>query len=355
MRADSGLEIGTGHVMRCLTLAQALHNNGHEILFISKPHDGNIISKIKQSEFEVSILEITDTQSNDLLYSRWLGGCQDDDAKQTVSEIYQYFGVIIDLIIVDHYAIDYRWEEIVKQQSSKIFVIDDLADRKHNCDYLLDQTFMRNEDDYRKLTPKHCQKMLGTQFALLRQEFIKPLANTLQVRNEAKKRHMERVLVMMGGTDHLNISEKILGALLLDKRTKKVTVVLGPTAPHYQSIKAHCELDTRVTLLSDTPNVAELMLEHDICFGAAGTASWERCSLGLPSILVAFAENQTTILSMLKDFGAASVFAINDNHQQILSKINYLRNPEAYQQMVNKCLEVCDGKGTMRVIGVLTK
>ncbi|MEQ5726521.1 UDP-2,4-diacetamido-2,4,6-trideoxy-beta-L-altropyranose hydrolase [Providencia rettgeri] len=354
IRADSGFEIGTGHMMRCLTLANALRNNGHDIFFVSKPHTGNIIDKVKQNNFDYATLTINDTPYDDLYHSRWLGSSQMDDAMQTVGIINQCIKKSVDLIIVDHYAIDHRWEEILKQHTKRILVIDDLADRKHNCDYLLDQTFMRTKQDYQSLLPKDCQLMLGSQFALLRPEFIKPLELIQQIRLKSKNQMATHILVMMGGTDPLNVSAKVLDALLLDKENKKITVVLGPTAPHYDSVKAYCEHDKRITIMSDISNVAELMLNHDICIGAAGTTSLERCSMGLPSILVAFAENQIPILTMLGNFGAVIVFTLEDSHEQILSKLNYLRTPENYQRMTERCLEVCDGKGVKKVINILT-
>ena len=174
IRADSGTEIGTGHVMRCLTLAKALRAVGHTIVFVCKDHDGNIVRHLENEEFIARLLSVDSKDEEGALeHSKWLGGSQQADARQTIAMSQQYFEKAPDLVVVDHYGIDIVWHTIVKAHSdtTKIFVIDDLADRNHECDYLLDQTFMRLDSDYSSRVPKHCQLMLGTQFALLRPEF----------------------------------------------------------------------------------------------------------------------------------------------------------------------------------------
>lgn len=353
VRVDSGIEIGTGHVMRCLTLAHALRKYGYKVVFVSKAHEGNIIGKIEREGFEVASLTVTDSASSHLAHSKWLGGSQQEDAKTTTRIIAQLYEGRADLIIVDHYGIDCEWESILRYSTSQIMIIDDLADRKHDCDFLLDQTFMRSEQDYLPYVPEKCRLMLGTQFSLLRKEFSLPVERIMQIRCPIEWHGVQRVLVMMGGTDHLNLSAKILDVLREDESCQKITVILGPTAPYYEKIKVFCDNDERISLFSDVSNVADLMLDHDICFGAAGTSSWERCAVGLPSILVAFAENQTKILSTLSQFGAASVFRLGNRNCQILEILENFRNKEYYQKMVKNCLKVCDGQGTTRVAEIL--
>ncbi|TXZ77088.1 UDP-2,4-diacetamido-2,4,6-trideoxy-beta-L-altropyranose hydrolase [Vibrio mimicus] len=357
VRADSGIEIGTGHVMRCLTLAKALRDQGHSLIFICKEHDGNISSVIEKEGFRVFFLPLNEYVNDGLEHSKWLGGAQRADAEETIAVSEQYFSSAIDLLIVDHYGIDTKWHSIVKAHSleSRIFVIDDLADRAHSCDYLLDQTFMRQESDYSQLVPNRCQLLLGAQFTLLRAEFTDNRACAKEVRNLGINEQAKRVLVMLGGTDHLNVTEKVLRAIQDEQTVERITVVLGSTAPHRTSIERTFGSDSRFALLSGVSNVAELMLAHDVCFGAAGTASWERCAMGLPSISVAFANNQRKILSILNKFGAVYVFEAAEQPKSIIEKLNKVCEAETYGRMVENCFKVSDGFGIQRVLGVLAQ
>ncbi|WP_391088869.1 UDP-2,4-diacetamido-2,4,6-trideoxy-beta-L-altropyranose hydrolase [Vibrio sp. NH-UV-68] len=357
IRADSGVEIGTGHVMRCLTLAKALREKGHTITFVCKDHDRNIVSHLESEGFTVFLLPVDKGKEDALEHSKWLGGSQQTDAEQTIAMSTQYFEKAPDLVVVDHYGIDRDWHIVFKSYSSatKIFVIDDLADRNHECDYLLDQTFMRLDSDYLSCVPKHCQLMLGTQFALLRPEFALHNALAREVRDSECDKSARRVLVMMGGTDHLNVTANVLNAIREEASIAKITVVLGPTAPHRKTIEQTIGSDNRIELLSGVSNVAELMLEHDVCIGGAGAASWERCAMGLPSILVAFASNQKTILSKLNQFGAVSVFELDAQSNIIREQLNQTFDTNTYSKMVESCFKVSDGLGTQRVVGVLTQ
>ncbi|RTZ14655.1 UDP-2,4-diacetamido-2,4,6-trideoxy-beta-L-altropyranose hydrolase [Vibrio aquaticus] len=355
VRADSGTEIGTGHIMRCLTLAVELRRRNHEVVFLCQRLEGNISDKIIAEGFEVRFVELLSVNNDKLPHSHWLRNSQSNDAIQTIEVLGECFNGRAHCLIVDHYGIDHRWESIVGQHTDKLLVIDDLADRLHCCDFLIDQTFNRDKNDYDALIPNRCSIMTGTKFALLRSEFSVPNRMVLKARICSRKRSVSNVLIMMGGTDHLNLTRKVLDSILPDERITRITVVLGPTAPHVEQIKNYRELDDRVSIIRDTSEIVELMLAHDICFGAAGTSSWERCATGLPSILTSFAKNQSTILQNLKQFGAIDVFNIDDTGQQILAKLEQLRDEKVYDEMSSMCLKVCDGNGTKRVVDKITQ
>ncbi|MGF1740816.1 UDP-2,4-diacetamido-2,4,6-trideoxy-beta-L-altropyranose hydrolase [Vibrio profundum] len=349
------MEIGTGHVMRCLTLARALREQKHNLIFVCKEHEGHIENNLKKDGFPVFLLLLQEHVDEGLAHSKWLSGTQQTDAEQTIEISEQYFESDVDLIIVDHYGIDARWHTHLNEKSgnTKILVIDDLADRDHLCDYLLDQTFMRPASDYLQHVPNRCKLLLGTRFALLRPEFAEESARAGQIRHLGMDEKSKRVLVMMGGTDHLNVTERVLKAIQDETSISQITAVLGPTAPHRNSIERQFGSDPRFEFLSGASNMAELMLAHDICFGAAGTASWERCVMGLPSIVVAFAENQRLILSMLNQFGAVSVFELTDTPNSIKKRLHEVCEIETYRNMVENCFKVSDGLGAERVIGAL--
>lgn len=148
IRADSGSYIGSGHIMRTLTLASELKKKGHQILFLSKPHDGHVLKVVEDHGFEVARLKmIPNVSDNALPHSDWLGGTQLDDAKQCIKKIYETFGAGADLVVVDHYGIDELWERYLENRGSHVFVIDDLADRRHCCNLLMDQTYDRKATD----------------------------------------------------------------------------------------------------------------------------------------------------------------------------------------------------------------
>ncbi len=171
-RVDASLQMGTGHVMRCLTLALVLKENGVDVRFICRKHKGNLIDKIRSNGFNVHELEllVEIEVDNRLAHSQWLGATQQQDADDCINILKVEK---TNWIIVDHYALDEQWQKRIKLYCKKLMVIDDLADRKHQCDVLLDQTFGRQQKDYLALTPEGCELLLGSQYALLRSEFSK--------------------------------------------------------------------------------------------------------------------------------------------------------------------------------------
>jgi UDP-2,4-diacetamido-2,4,6-trideoxy-beta-L-altropyranose hydrolase len=178
IRTDASVQIGTGHVMRCLTLADELRGRGAEVIFVCREFDGNLCGYIEEKGYIVHRLPVSDaTEQGDqnieigLKHTAWLGADCQTDVEQ-VEEIIKDLESPPDWLVVDHYALDERWEECLRSYCKKIMVIDDLADRPHNCDLLLDQNFYENlESRYDGLVPPQCKKFLGPKYALLRPEF----------------------------------------------------------------------------------------------------------------------------------------------------------------------------------------
>ena len=224
-RVDASIQMGTGHVMRCLTLAQVLKENGADTGFICRKHEGNLIDKIHSSGFNVHELEVIEELEvdNKLAHSHWLGATQQQDADDCIGILKKEK---IDWLIVDHYAIDEDWQCKLKPYYEKLMVIDDLADRKHRCDTLLDQTFGRQQEDYSALTPKGCKLLLGSQYALLKPEFAKWRAYSLERR---RKPEFKQLLINMGGADIDNVTESVLDELKACNLPNdiSVTVLMG--------------------------------------------------------------------------------------------------------------------------------
>ena len=214
-RTDSSIQIGSGHVMRCLTLAEGLKKKGASCKFICRDHEGNLISLIEEKGFKAIILKtpkiknikFSPKNNSSLCYSEWLGVPWEIDAKQTNDLI---IGLNIDWLIVDHYALDSRWENAVTGNIDKVMIIDDLADRNHNCDLLLDQNLGKNQSDYYSLTPADCNILVGPKFALLRPEFSDMRPYSLDRRREPR---LKNILISMGDIDKDNITSKVLDSL----------------------------------------------------------------------------------------------------------------------------------------------
>ena len=290
-RVDASLQMGIGHVMRCLTLAEMLKEYGANIDFICRKHKGNLIDKIISKGFNVFELELPleNKVDNKLFHSHWLGTTQQQDAKDCISTLQQ---TKVDWLIVDHYGIDEDWQQDLKKNYKKLMVIDDLADRKYQCDILLDQTFGRQQLDYKALVPKTCELLLGSQYALLRPEFAKWRQYSIERR---KHPVFKQLLVNMGGVDADNVTEQVVKELETCNlpRDINIIVVMGRFAPHLEIIKAKVDnLPYKTEVKVDIGNMAKIMANADIAIGAAGTTTWERCCLGLPTLQIVIAKNQ---------------------------------------------------------------
>lgn len=286
-RVDSSTLIGSGHLMRCLTLAGQLKKIKQvEITFISRNLAGNLNHFIEGNGYRLLLLPKAVPMEELTGYEQWLTVRQEIDAEQT-RQLFQ--GLAVKYLIIDSYAIDETWEDIVRPYVDKIMVIDDLANRKHNCDILLDQNYYCElEHRYTGLVPSHCKLLLGPRYALLREEFYET-RKKMRIRDGTVK----NILIFFGGSDLTNETMKALQALEALQRTGiQVNVVVGASNKNKESIEAYCLQHEHIHYFCQVNNMAELINEADLAIGAGGTTTWERCFLGLPSIVIAIAENQ---------------------------------------------------------------
>ncbi|WP_380873291.1 UDP-2,4-diacetamido-2,4,6-trideoxy-beta-L-altropyranose hydrolase [Sphingomonas sp. DBB INV C78] len=305
-RTDASLEIGTGHVMRCLTLADALRAQGGDCVFVCRPHRGHLLEQIRARGHEVRALPPLPAsfvaRADDTFHAAWLGLGWTRDAEETLSLA---TGERFDWLVVDHYALDRRWEEALRPICGRLMVMDDLADRAHDCDLLLDPSLGRTVSDYRNLLPMGAATLLGPQFALLRPEFAALRGESLARRHSPR---LAQLLITMGGVDKGNATGRVLAALSSCSlpATLRITVIMGAHAPWLADVRAQGALmpvPTKVLVAVD--DMARLMARSDMAIGAAGGTSWERCCLGLPTIQFILAENQTGIAAQLAQVGAA--------------------------------------------------
>jgi len=332
--------------MRCLTLAQALKENGVNVEFICRKHEGNLIDKIRSNGFivhELEIFEETEVDSR-LAHSHWLGATQRQDADDCIDIIKADKS---DWLIVDHYSLDEQWQKRLRPYCEKLMVIDDLADRKHQCDILLDQNYGRSPKDYEAFISESTKLLMGAQYSLLRPEFEQWRQYSLDRRKEA---NFKSLLLNMGGTDPDNITEKVVERLRTANLPKDIviTIVMGKTAPHLQSVKSCAsKLPYRSEVKVDVDNMAEVMANSDIAIGASGSTTWERCCLGVPTIQLITAYNQKFVAQQLDKVNAIKLSNIDD-------MVENLENFQYWMKEVSEnAKKVTNGSGVKEVLGCL--
>lgn len=354
-RVDASIDIGTGHVMRCLTLANSLRIKGHQCVFICANHSGHLGDLIENSKFEIHLINRSEQPDRDfadnsrLVHAEWLGTSWKDDAEQTTKVL---SNIRPDWLVVDHYAIDAGWEKRVANNFvSKIMVIDDLADRQHICHLLLDQNLGRRQEDYKGLVPETCICLIGPRYALLRPEFAELRDQSLEFRS---KPELRRILISLGGVDRNNITGEVLDALLLAqlRGNTELDIIMGSSAPHLEAIREQADRLPFFTSVSvNVTDMAERMCWADLAIGAAGGTAWERCCLGLPSILIVLAENQSSGTAALEAHGAAVVIKNSEKISSVLPKlIAKMRNPEKLRQITGAAAAITGGIGVEKVI-----
>jgi UDP-2,4-diacetamido-2,4,6-trideoxy-beta-L-altropyranose hydrolase len=323
-RTDSSVKIGSGHVTRCLTLAETLRRNGASVLFVTREHKGHLNKLIIKKGFDIKILkkpvyEINRTIQNKDIYYNWLGVSEEQDAKDTINVIGNYKP---NWLIIDHYSLSEKWEKKLRPFSKNIFVIDDIANRRHDCDLLLDQNWFENmETRYDSLTPKGCEKLLGPKYALLREEFTQQKKNL-----KSKNKVVKRVFVFFGGSDPKNLTAMTLHALLdLKLSHLKVDVVIGGGNPFHEQILKLTKLNDNIRLHIQIDNMALIMSKADLAIGSGGVNTWERMCLGLPSLVIGFADNHKILLkdliknSYITYLGGISDINVNSLKEKILT------------------------------------
>ncbi|WP_295407568.1 UDP-2,4-diacetamido-2,4,6-trideoxy-beta-L-altropyranose hydrolase [uncultured Thiocystis sp.] len=398
IRVDASHRIGFGHLIRCRTLATALRDQGAEVRFVCRAHPGHGIAVLKADAFAVAALPepaAAGVGIADADYAGWRGVSQPQDAFETLAVLGNWWP---DWLIVDHYGLDRDWEQALRPYVSQILVIDDLANRQHDCDLLLDQNYHAKnaENCYDGLLPAHASTLLGPRHALLRPEYawyrrgccvpirrmgvgansfapnpmIEDRANEFAPTESCRLgRHrrglrprdglVRRVLVFFGGTDPDNMTGRALSALDHPALAHlELDLVVGANNPHHD-VLAEQALHRPGTLLhGPRPHLADLMSEADLAIGAGGTTTWERCCLGLPSLVVSIADNQRPACTALAADGViqylghgdqVTVAALRDAILRIVSDADRLRaftrNGEA----------LVDGEGAVRVVDMLLR
>ena len=346
LRVDASSKIGTGHFMRCLTLADALRARGAQTRFVSRHLPEHLRIKLAAQGHEFALI---DTPRNDgsldkLAHASWLGVSQAQDAGDTILAL---SGQNWDWLIVDHYALDAHWESKLRQVSKKILAIDDIADRQHDCDILLDQNFYtKMQTRYNGKVPEHCRLMLGPRYALLRDEFRR-----LHEQVEPRSGPVRRILVFFGGVDADNYTSRAIVALSGPDITGiHVDVVIGAQHPFREQIEVACAQSGFVCHVQ-TDKMAELMAAADLAIGAGGSACWERCCLGLPALSFCTADNQQTQVADAAERGLLYAPEVQSDLIQTIQRHfrALIENSHLRQCISRNSMQLVNGRGALRV------
>ena len=355
IRVDASFEIGQGHVMRCLTLASSLKEQGLTSTFICREHPGNLCDFIEGHGYAVNRLPATKlslSSDEEAHHNSWLGTTWIEDAAQTTSVIAKASG-FPKWLVVDHYALDVLWESSLRAIIKRIMVIDDLADRPHDADLLLDQNlFLDMGGRYKDLVKVNCTQLLGPNYALLRQEFMDARIN-LRWRDG----FIRRILIFFGGSDPTDETSKALDAIaFLNMPNVAIDIVVGATNPRKEYLAKRCAGLPNVLIHNQVNYMGALMANADLSLGAGGSATWERCATGLPSLVISVADNQVSIAEGVDRMKAHRYLGTSSKvTARILAAaiIEMQKNPVALQEMSKAALTLVDGYGVGRVAASL--
>ena len=316
-RADASNLIGSGHVMRCLTLAQRLHKEENaKVVFIMRKLSGNLIDVVQKQGFDVLVLSPSGQDYKLNGYGLWLTVPMEVDAQQTIEVLQHYLQEhccdVADRLIVDSYALDEQWEQALRPYCREIMVIDDLANHRHDCDILLDQNFYLNKDvRYVGLVPEHCKMLLGPDHALLREEFY-------EAQKHLRKRdgNIKNILVFYGGSDLTNETEKAIKALVQlhdEGYNFMADIITGVSNSRREKIEKICSKYQFFHYYCQVSNMAEFMNKADLMLGAGGSTTWERLYMELPALVTAVAENQIQGCRDCSQAGIIEYLGINED------------------------------------------
>jgi UDP-2,4-diacetamido-2,4,6-trideoxy-beta-L-altropyranose hydrolase len=350
LRVDGSDRIGTGHVVRCLTLADRLAEAGHACHFVMRDHLGAPTGLIETRGFPLTLLPRVDgSDTGGLAHSHWLGTSQDRDAMDMLAALKEP----VDWLVVDHYALDQQWHRALRPSARHILVIDDIADRIHDCDLLLDQNLQGAAGRYDGLVPPACHVMLGPQYALLKPRFASLRDDRTATEGDGA------ILLYFGGIDAegatLTALEAVAGAEL---RHRPIDVVVGDRNPHRAAVADWCAAHSNARFHGGGSDMAALMANAALAVGAAGATAWERCCLGLPTILVTLAENQKPGAAALAREGAA-IWLGDFPEVSAETLAAALRTLDAAPHLADvigrRAAALVDGRGTDRVVRAMDR
>lgn len=330
-RTDASESVGTGHLMRCMTLGSALKKNGVSVTFACRPLAEPLRLATRARGFELLSVDAPEA-------------AQQADAHATLAAVGTRK---FDWMIVDHYGLDAAWELRMREASRLSLVIDDVANRPHNCDVLLDQNLRRDGGSgYDRYLPTGCERLLGPRYALLDESFA-------EQRRRLAVTERRAILISFGGSDPHSLTLPVLRALLQDtRRTSPIDVVVGALHRDAHAIEAAVAGAADVTVHRATREMAPLMAQAKIYIGAGGSTSWERCCLALPGVVVAVAENQEELCAALEAAGSHVYLGKGSKvspAEIAQAALELLASPASLERLADRSAAIVDGHGAARV------
>lgn len=317
-RADAGRAIGGGHVMRCLALASALKDEGWLPSFAGTPETLATVDALERSGFGWHSLE---NPAAPQALIRTSLGC--------------------DLLVLDSYDLDAGYESACRGWAKEIMVIDDLTNRPHDCDFLLDQTLGRSAQDYGGRVPTRCRILTGPDYALLRPSF----ASRRGTRDSGAA--VGRVLISFGMVDSAGFLPQAIPVVRSVLPNAEIDVVVGSYTPQLARLRVLAAADLKLKLHLDSSEMPELMQKAEIALIGAGTTVWEVCCMTLPSVLLVVAENQRSVAAAMRSSGAAEVVETVAELAPALRNLVY--DSTKRHEAAVRLGAICDGRGTRRV------
>lgn len=346
MRTDSSNMIGSGHVIRCLTLADALRDRGAEVQFICRPHPGHMISAIRNRGYGVLELPVvpSDSAVDRMDSDTWNGVPESSDVDQTLEAL----NTKPDWLVVDHYACGKNWEERARSHCGRLMAIDDLG-RPHECDILLDHNWVGpgTASRYDATTPPDSERLLGPRFALLAPDYAMQRTQPVD-----RRRAVSRILIFFGASDRHSMTSLAMRAVhnvsCCDLAVDLVTGLNAASTP----VKSTGPRSLNVSHHRNLRSLAPLLATADLAIGAVGGNTWERMCLGVPTIAYTVAANQEVTAKALADEGLI-VFLGRADHTTDASLAtaleDLLHDPTRRQFMADAGQELVDGLGAERV------
>jgi UDP-2,4-diacetamido-2,4,6-trideoxy-beta-L-altropyranose hydrolase len=337
--ADAGPEVGGGHVMRCLTLARELVGRGAECAFVESRAAAPILRRFGWAGH--ALLAISDAPALEGLLA---DACDFADRFEA------------DTVVVDHYRVGAAEETRLQATRRKIVAIDDLADRRHACDLLLDPGYGRRREHYEGLIRRTAGACLGPAYALVRPEFAAARQRALSRR--ANHGPAARALVALGMTDIGGVTERVVRALIPVLDDVRLDVVLGSEAASLAGLRILADNDRRVRLWVDDAEMATLTADADVAIGAGGSSVWERAVVGLPSATVILAENQRVMIEHMADAGFTRGLDAGapDFEARLVDVWTRLVSDAALRwRLTERSADLCDGQGAGRVAEAVLK
>ncbi len=344
-RVDASTQIGSGHVMRCLALADALRARGADVVFICREHEGHLFARIAARDFPVITLPPPNRHAEATL--DLLGVTEHQDAAETLDRL----PVGVDWLIVDHYGLSRAWESAARTGERHIVVLDDLADRDHDCDVLIDPTFPGDPGRYRARAGS-AQLLLGPSFALMDPEY----ARSRKLAGDRPKQE-RRLLIFFGGSDLPDLTSRTLVAISTGPlRSLPADVVVGATNPYRLKIERIAADRPGTTIHGYQPHLADLMRSCTVAVGAGGVTAWERLCIGLPSVVVSLADNQVESSRAMASAGLITYVGTSEevtdaDLRRALESL--LHAPESLIETARRGQAFVDGLGSRRVAEVI--